>query len=154
MSGHRITPAALETMLKDGDEIALLDVREENAFGRGHLLLAINQPLSRLEFTIRIFVPRLSTRIVLCDEDDGVVERALPVLEAAGYTDLNVLDGGVAAWSEAGFELFDGTYVLEHAFGLFIATEYETPRISAQDLRAKIDAGENLVIPDRGEAAA
>jgi rhodanese-related sulfurtransferase len=148
MSGNRIAPAALEEMLKDGDEIALLDVREENAFGRGHLLLAINQPLSRIEFTIRKFVPRSSTRIVLCDEDDGAVARALPVLEAAGYTDLNVLDGGVAAWSDAGFELFDGTYVLEHAFGLFIADEYETPLVSAQELREKLDAGENLVILD------
>ncbi len=148
MSSNRVAPATLEKMLTDGDEIALLDVREENAFGRGHLLLAINQPLSRLEFTIRPFVPRLSTRIVLCDEDDGTVERALPVLESAGYTDLHVLDGGVAAWSDAGYQLFDGTYVLEHAFGLFVEAEYTTPRISPQDLRTKLDAGENLVILD------
>ncbi len=34
-----ITAGELESWLGDGDELALLDVREEGVFGRGHLLL-------------------------------------------------------------------------------------------------------------------
>ena len=40
---------ALRAALLDGEEIALLDVREEAAFGPEHILLAIHLPLSRLE---------------------------------------------------------------------------------------------------------
>ena len=50
----RLAPAALRARLvaKDG-ELALLDVREEGAFARGHILLASNAPGSRLEIEVR-----------------------------------------------------------------------------------------------------
>ena len=48
-------------MLTDGGEIALVDVRDQGPFGRGHPLLAVNVPLSGIELAIRRFVPRLST---------------------------------------------------------------------------------------------
>jgi rhodanese-related sulfurtransferase len=44
------TAPELKAMLQDGAEIAVIDVPEEGAFARGHLPLASNAPLSRLEF--------------------------------------------------------------------------------------------------------
>ena len=44
-----VNPAAVKAMLGDGGELALIDVREELIFSRGHLLWARNVPLSRLE---------------------------------------------------------------------------------------------------------
>src|SRR5438477_2574812 len=92
-----LSPGDLKRMLGDGAELALIDVREELIFSRGHLLLARSLPLSRLELKIARLVPRRGTRIVLCDDADGLAERAADVLVRGGYRDVCVLAGGVAA---------------------------------------------------------
>ena len=63
-------------MIGDGGEFALVDVREELIFSRSHLLLARSVPLSRFELKFVTLVPRKTTRIVLCDDDDGLAPRA------------------------------------------------------------------------------
>jgi rhodanese-related sulfurtransferase len=138
----------LMAALKDGHEIALIDVREQSAYGQGHPLLAINTPLSHLELIIRRYVPLLTTRIVVLDDEDGLAKRAVRILASAGYTDLSVLSGGVTAWNDAGFELFQGNYTLTNAFGLFVSEHYDTPAITAVQLQARLEAGEDLVILD------
>ena len=59
-----LDPRALRAMLVDGQELALIDLREELTFSRGHLLFARSVPLSRLELRFPALVPRLATRIV------------------------------------------------------------------------------------------
>src|SRR5260370_4698942 len=104
-------------MLADGQELAIVDLREELIFSQGHLLFARSVPLSRLELRFARLVPRRTTRIVLCDDADGMAERAAGILARAGYTDIAVLDGGVAAWAAAGVELFSGVNLPRKAFG-------------------------------------
>ena len=74
------------------------------------------------------------TRIVLCDDGDGLVERAAAIFANAGYTNLSYLDGGIAAWVAAGFVLFSGVHVPSKAFGEFVEHDSRTPSISAADL--------------------
>ncbi len=107
-------------MLGDGGELALVDVREELIFSQSHLLLARSVPLSRLELMFARLVPRRATRIVLCDDDDGLAARAAAILSRNGYTNVAILAGGVAAWGAAGFELFSGVNVPSKAFGEYI----------------------------------
>lgn len=95
----------LRAMLDDGAELAIVDVREELIFSQSHLLHARSVPLSRFEFLIARLVPRLATRIVLCDGGDGGAERAAAILSSAGYTDISILAGGCAAWHDAGYGL-------------------------------------------------
>lgn len=135
-------------MLIDGREIALIDVREELIFSRSHLLWARSVPLSRLELRFAQLVPRRNTRIVLCDEADGLAERAATVLAAAGYTDLSILDGGIAAWERAGFELFSGVNVPSKAFGEHVEHACRTPSISAEELAAMMRSGTDMVVVD------
>ena len=144
----RIHAGALRAAFDDGVELAVIDVREEGVFGLNHLLRAANIPLSVMELSIRDLVPRTGTRIVLIDDDDGLAPRAAQVLEAAGYGDLAILIGGVSGWSDAGFELFSGMNVPSKVFGEHIEHHCGTPNISAEALKRKIDAGENLVILD------
>ena len=66
-----VSAVAVKAMLGDGTELALVDVREELTFSQNHLLWARNVPLSRLELRFARLVPRKSTRIVLCDDNDG-----------------------------------------------------------------------------------
>src|SRR5438132_2884016 len=85
--------------LAEGDEIAFLDVREEGQHGAGHPLLAVNLPFSRLELMIGQLVPRLSCPVVLVDDGDGIGDKASRRLAALGYRSVQVLAGGVDAWS-------------------------------------------------------
>src|ERR1700719_4502082 len=99
-----VDAGALKAMLADGEELAIIDLREELVFSQSHLLFARSVPLSRLELKLAGLVPRRGTRIVLCDDADGLVERAADILRRSGYTHLCGLAGGVAAWAEAGLE--------------------------------------------------
>ena len=136
---HPVSPHAVKAMLADGEELALIDVREELTYSENHLLWARSVPLSRLELRFARLVPRLSTRIVLCDDADGLAQRAADVLARAGYSNLAYLDGGVAAWAAAGFELFSGVYVPSKAFGEFIEHACETPNIGPEELNRLIE---------------
>src|SRR5271170_3647515 len=106
-------------MIGDGGELALGDVREELIFSQRHLLLARSIPLSRLELKFAPLVPRRATRIVLCDDGDGLAQRAAAILTRNGYSNLAILHGGVASWETAGFEVFSGVNVPSKAFGEF-----------------------------------
>ena len=143
-----LDPPALKAMLADGQELALVDLREELTFSKNHLLFARSVPLSRLELTFAALVPRRGTRIVLCDDADGLAERAADILARAGYTDLRTLDGGVAAWARAGFELFSGVNVPSKAFGEFVEHASATPSISAQELEGLMRARSDVVVLD------
>ena len=135
-------------MLLDGDELALLDVREERVFSENHLLFARSVPLSRIELRMARLVPRKATRIVLVDDGDGLAERAAAVLGKAGYTDVSLLDGGNAGWEAAGYELFSGVNVPSKAFGELVEHENGTPSISADELNALMQSGTDMVVLD------
>jgi len=144
----RIDATGLKALLAAGGELALLDVREERAFSEAHLLFAVSAPLSRLELVLADLVPRTGAPVVLCDADNGLSERAAAHMAGFGYTDIAVLDRGIAGWKDAGFEIFSGVSVPSKAFGEFVEEAYHTPSISAAELKAKLDAGEDLVILD------
>ena len=143
-----LQPAAVKAMLADGEELALIDLREELIFSQGHLLFARSVPLSRLELKLARLVPRLSTRIVLCDDADGLVERGAEILQRSGYGNLFHLDGGVAAWAAAGLVLFSGVNVPSKAFGEFVEHASGTPSISADELDRLMRDGTDMVVLD------
>jgi rhodanese-related sulfurtransferase len=143
-----LSPAAVRAMLGDGRELALIDVREELTYSQNHLLWARSVPLSRLRLRFVRLVPRRSTRIVLCDDGDGLVERAAEILARAGYRDIACLDGGIAAWEQAGFLLFSGMHVPSKAFGEFIEHHRGTPSIAASELDAWMREGRDIAILD------
>jgi len=135
-------------MIGDGSELALVDVREELIFSQSHLLLARSVPLSRFELRFPGLVPRRSTRIVLCDDNDGLAAHAAAILSRNGYADVTVLDGGVPGWGAAGLELFSGVYVPSKAFGEYVEHTDDTPNITAPELERLIRDGADLVVLD------
>ena len=144
----RVNPQALRAMLNDGHELALLDVREEGVFAARHMLTAACLPLSRLELGLERLVPRRGTRIALCDADESLAGRAAAAMRRFGWGDVSLLAGGLAAWKAAGYELFSGVYVPSKAVGEAVEHGCGTPRISAAELKARLDAGEDVVVLD------
>jgi len=148
----RIAPQEVRALVGElrasGGELAILDVREEGVHARAHLFLASSAPLSQLELRIHRLVPHLATRIVLVDDDEHLAQRAGQVLRRLGYRDLHVLAGGIGGWKAAGYELYSGVHVPSKAFGEHVEHHESTPRIAAADLKAKLDAGEDLVVLD------
>jgi rhodanese-related sulfurtransferase len=105
-------------------------------------------PLSRLELLVDDLVPRRDTRVVWCDHGDGSAARAAQRMSALGYTDVAVLEGGIAAWEAAGWRLYSGVHVPSKAFAEVVEHEAGTPWISASDLKVLIDRGADIAIFD------
>ncbi|MBR8202867.1 rhodanese-related sulfurtransferase [Burkholderia vietnamiensis] len=132
------------------DELALIDVREEDPYAQGHPLWAANLPLSKLELDAWTRIPRRDTPIVVFGEAGGedLAPRAAAKLAQLGYTDVRVLDGGLAGWRAAGGELFIDVNVPSKAFGEWVEAERHTPSLSAEEVQALIDAQADVVIVD------
>jgi rhodanese-related sulfurtransferase len=146
-----VTAGQLKEFLGDDKELALLDVREQGPFSKAHLLFAVCLPLSRLELMIDDLVPRRTTRTVVMDggtEDAQLAQRAAARLSALGYHNVRVLAGGLAAWRKHRFEVFSGINVPSKAFGEIVEQSCHTPHITPQALKARLDAGESIVILD------
>ena len=129
-------------------EIALLDVREEAPHAAAHPLFAANLPLSQLELQIRARVPRLDTPIVVLDDGEGLAEVAAQRLLTLGYFAVAILDGGVRGWQAAGGELFQDVNVPSKAFGELVESHRHTPSLSAQEVKALLDADADVVVLD------
>ncbi|WP_246395629.1 rhodanese-like domain-containing protein [Gluconacetobacter tumulisoli] len=135
-------------LLRAGDEIALLDLREEGPFAAAHPLFAVNLPLGRIEERIAGLVPRRDAPVVLYDDGEGRVARALPVFAALGYGNVSVLEGGLAGWRASGGEIFIDVNVPSKAFGELVEHVRRTPSLPAPELQARIARGDDLVILD------
>ncbi len=144
-----MTPAALRERLLDGGELALLDVREQGVHHQGHPFFACSLPLSRLELMAADLLPRKSAPLVLLDGGgEGLAERAAAKLAQLGYTSVEILAGGCAAWQATGGELFSGVNVPSKAFGEFVEHHYGTPRIPPAQLQRLKASGRKLLILD------
>jgi rhodanese-related sulfurtransferase len=144
----RICAATLRGWIADGDELAILDAREEGEFGTSHLFWAVPCPLSQVEFRARALLPRPGTRVVCVDDGRGLAERLAAWLETDGGTDVSVLDGGTPAWEAAGYLLFSGVNVPSKAFGEWVEHHYGTESIDAPQLKAWLDSGRDMVVLD------
>ena len=143
-----VTAAELRDRYHSGGEIAIVDAREEGSFHNRHLLMASCLPLSRLELIAPSLLPRHTALIVVCDDSEGLADRASSRLVESGYSDVSVLAGGVAAWAAAGFPVYSGVHVPSKAFAEVVEHEYGTPWISAEELAKRQKSGEPMAIFD------
>ncbi|MBO9535574.1 rhodanese-like domain-containing protein [Herbaspirillum sp.] len=144
----RITPQDLKAALADGQEIALLDVRDAGVYARSHLLFAVSAPRWRLPLDIDRLVPRRNTRIVVIDGDESQAHDGAHQLIRLGWTNVSVLAGGTEAWAAAGLEVFSGTNVPSKAFGEVIEHEKQTPWITSEELERLVRQGDNIAVVD------
>ena len=140
--------ATLRAALLARQELALIDVREEAPFAEAHPLFAANLPLSKLELEIYARVPRRTTPVTVYDDGEGLAEVAAGRLQALGYTDVALLDGGLNGWRDAGGELFRDVNVPSKAFGELVESQRHTPSLSAEEVQALLDKQADVVVLD------
>ncbi|ULX51920.1 sulfurtransferase [Cupriavidus taiwanensis] len=144
------SPEAVRNALRNRDEIALIDVREEDPFAQEHPLWAANFPLSRLELDAWARIPRRDTLIVVYGDHGGadLAPRAAAVLQGLGYTRVHLLEGGLRAWIEGGGEVFRDVNVPSKSFGEVVEAARHTPSLAAEEVQALIDSRADVVIVD------
>jgi rhodanese-related sulfurtransferase len=89
-------------LLVNRENAVIVDVREQDEFAAGHLPAARNIPLKEIEARsseLKKFIKR--PLIVVC-QTGGRSRNALAALRKAGFERVVNLDGGFAAWSQAG----------------------------------------------------
>jgi rhodanese-related sulfurtransferase len=149
MSNKTISRDVFRNWLGDGEELAVLDIRDPVVVGYASPLFATNLPTERVAGEIGRFIPRSAVRTVLADGGDGAAERLVEELGAAGRPNVFALEGGIPAWTASGIgeplPTFDTPGV---DFSVAVQQEKSTPVISAQQLKTLRDAGEDVIVID------
>jgi predicted metal-dependent enzyme (double-stranded beta helix superfamily)/rhodanese-related sulfurtransferase len=130
------------------EEIALIDVREEAAFAKGHPLFAAQIPLHRIAVEAPWRLPRRDALTVLYDDGEGLAEPAALQLRALGFTNVRLLENGLGGWRETGYEIFEDVNSYCKAFGELVEHRRRTPSLPAPELQRLLDEGTDLVVLD------
>jgi rhodanese-related sulfurtransferase len=110
--------------LEEGEELALVDLRDEGAFLEGHLPGAMLVPAG---VSVERWIPQrfpTSSQVVLYDAggEERHAAHEASHLSHLWYQGLLVLQGGLAAWTEAGLPLETGVAVDPMGAGRHIET--------------------------------
>jgi len=98
----------VKTRIDRGENLVLLDVREESEYARDHLPGAIHLGKGVIERDIEQRVPQLDTPLVLYCGGGYRSALAADNLQKMGYTSVLSMDGGIRGWREKGFPLTKG----------------------------------------------
>lgn len=96
---EEITPAELKQRLDKGDDIQIVDVREDNEVAIGRIPNSIHIPLGQILGRMNEIDPNRET-VVHC-KMGGRSARAIDALQRSGYQGKLVnLKGGILRWSD------------------------------------------------------
>lgn len=83
--------------------LAFVDVRDAEAWSRGHVPGALHIPMS--EVGVRVSELPWEVRVVTYCDDGSMSRQAVAFFRERGMEDTFVLEGGLAAWRKAGGEV-------------------------------------------------
>ena len=83
-------------------DMVILDLREREAFAGGHVPGATHLPRGQLELRVNADLPDPTVKILTCCEFGKISTLAAVTLRELGYLRATALEGGLAAWREAG----------------------------------------------------
>jgi glyoxylase-like metal-dependent hydrolase (beta-lactamase superfamily II)/rhodanese-related sulfurtransferase len=105
-AGARVPFMAMEELRHRLDvranDFVMLDVREKDAFAAGHVPGAVHLPRGQLELRVNDVLPDPSVEILTICEFGKISTLAAATLRELGFERATALDGGMAAWREAG----------------------------------------------------
>ncbi len=93
---------------KQANDFIVLDVRERDAFEKGHISDAVHLARGQLELRVNDLFPDPTVRILTCCEFGKISTLAAATLKQLGFRRAVALDGGMKAWRDAGFAIKTG----------------------------------------------
>ncbi len=100
---EEVQPTAAAAEIEAGDDVVLVDVREQHEFEERHIEGAIHVPRSYLESRVEQFVPDRSKRVILyCASGIRSAFAAKTLGEELGYEDVASMAGGITLWRDRG----------------------------------------------------
>ena len=98
--GNRASTLQVTQLINRGKTV-VIDVRDAAEFANGHLRDAKNLPLADLGKRIGELDKLKGRSVVVVCQSGARADKAVRQLKAAGFDDVVVLDGGLAAWQAA-----------------------------------------------------
>lgn len=149
MTDRIIDDETLAGWLDDGAELALVDIRsKDEATGYGAPLFGTNLPAERVAEELIRTVPRRQVRTVLVDGGDGRAAILAVKLGQEGWVNLHALDGGFPGWVNSTYSTGRSFDIPGKDFSLGVKEERGTPVVTVEELKARREKGEDIVVID------
>ena len=104
---NSIDPQKAVHMINREDAV-VLDIREANAFQSGHMVGAVNFPLASLDQNAKKLNKYRSRHLIVVCAAGQASLKAMAKLKEAGFEQVSVLKGGIAAWKNADMPVVTG----------------------------------------------
>lgn len=93
----------LKVKLDKGEKLYFIDCREQEEWDEAHIPGATLIPLSEFQQKYESVLKEKDAQIVIQCRSGKRSMNACMFLLSKGYTDLNNLEGGILAWTQAGY---------------------------------------------------
>jgi len=90
------------------NDAMVVDLRNVDAFAKGHIVSAKNIPADELDARMNVLESAKSKPIIAVCDAGTTASKAVHTLRAAGFDSVYGLKGGISAWSQAGLPLVTG----------------------------------------------
>jgi rhodanese-related sulfurtransferase len=90
------------TLLINQKDAVVIDIREPGEFAQGHILHARNMPLGELEARLKELEKYKARPVIISCATGNRSGSAAAILRKHGFTNVVNLNGGIAAWRQAG----------------------------------------------------
>lgn len=99
-----VTPETVKSWMEEGTSVTFLDVREADEFAAGHIKGAINIPYDQVA-SLADQLPHDQPIVLYCIHSAHRAPEAAKSLEALGFDNVSVLEGGIVAWQVEGLTI-------------------------------------------------
>jgi rhodanese-related sulfurtransferase len=101
----RLPAARLKVMLREDESLVILDIRDDNLYGKMKFDLPRVIHISSIDLLDRMESIPNDRRIVLSCHKGKLSPKIAPFLKGKGYDIAGILDGGINAWKDMGFSV-------------------------------------------------
>ena len=95
--GAKITNSQATKIINKG-KTALIDIRDQKQYQAGHILNAVHVPLTSLQERIQKLEKFKGQPIIIVDESGKESDKAASILKKEGFSQINILKGGMTGW--------------------------------------------------------
>ncbi|UWG46340.1 Rhodanese-related sulfurtransferase [Halanaeroarchaeum sp. HSR-CO] len=137
-----VSPAGVRNTIDSATPVAVIDIRPSLDYVEGNIKESTWVPRAVIEDRLPDVVPNPQTPVILCDDHGERADDDARWLERLGYATVDYLDGGLAAYRAAGYDLVeaeDGVHATafhyeSKEFGEVVANAESLPKIGPKEL--------------------